>query len=397
MTSPPQPGASQPPEPSDRDQTSIEPAPVAAPTEEALPPYDVVLLLSFGGPEAPDEVLPFLRRVTAGRDIPDERLEEVGEHYFAFGGRSPINDQNRALLKALRGELRRRGVATPVVWANRNSDPFLIDALREAYDHGHRRVLVITTSAYSSYSSCRQYRENLADAVTELKEEGRELVVDKVRQYATHPAFGRVNTRLVTDGVRQLGEHDDTKVRIAFVTHSIPMGMDDTSGPGDGEGNLYWHQHDELAHVMLDEASATLDRSLEGALVYCSRSGSPSQPWLEPDINDYLRQLHEQGVTHVVVAPIGFISDHMEVVYDLDTEAAETAQALGLTMIRTPTVGVDPEFVSGLVDLMEERAAEARGEHAQRPAWPGEAMPSICEPGCCPNLREARPALCGRD
>lgn len=397
MTSPPQPGASQPPEPSDRDQTGIEPAPVAAPTEEALPPYDVVLLLSFGGPEAPDEVLPFLRRVTAGRDIPDERLEEVGEHYFAFGGRSPINDQNRALLKALRGELRRRGVATPVAWANRNSDPFLIDALREVYDQGHRRVLVITTSAYSSYSSCRQYRENLADAVTELKEEGRELVVDKVRQYATHPAFGRVNTRLVTDGVRQLREEDDTKVRIAFVTHSIPMGMDDTSGPGDGEGNLYWHQHDELAHVMLDEASATLDRSLEGALVYCSRSGSPSQPWLEPDINDYLRQLHEQGVTHVVVAPIGFISDHMEVVYDLDTEAAETAQALGLTMIRTPTVGVDPEFVSGLVDLMEERAAEARGESAQRPAWPGEAMPSICEPGCCPNLREARPALCGRD
>jgi protoporphyrin/coproporphyrin ferrochelatase len=397
VTLPPQSEPAQPSESSEPAQGAIEPAPVAAPLEESLPPYDVVLLLSFGGPEAPEEVLPFLRRVTAGRDIPDERLEEVGEHYFAFGGRSPINDQNRALLKALHAELRRRGIATPVVWGNRNSDPFLIDTLRDAYDRGQRRVLVVTTSAYSSYSSCRQYRENLADAVEELRSEGRELVVDKVRQYATHPSFGRVNTRLVTDAVRSLGEPDDDKVRVAFVTHSIPIGMDDTSGPGDGEGNLYWHQHDELAHVILDEASATLDRSVEGALVYCSRSGPPSQPWLEPDINDYLRQVHEQGVTHVVIAPIGFISDHMEVVYDLDTEAAETARELGLTMVRTPTVGIDAEFVIGLVDLMQERAAEARGEAAQHPAWPGEALPSVCAPGCCPNLRESRPALCGRD
>ena len=156
-------------------------------------------------------------------------------------------------------------------------------------------------------------------------------------------------------------------------------------------------QHDELGAAILSEANATLSRELEGALVYCSRSGPPSQPWLEPDINDHLENLAERGVTHVVVAPIGFVSDHMEVAFDLDTEAAETAERLGLTMRRVPTVGVDPEFVHGLVDLLEERAAETRGESPEHPAWPGEARPSVCEPGCCPNLRAAKPALCGRD
>lgn len=381
------------------DEQVLEPEtdPQAGPEEEELPPYDAVLVLSFGGPEAPEEVLPFLRRVTAGRGIPDERLEEVGEHYYLFGGRSPINEQTRALRKALHDELRRRGIATPVLIGNRNSDPFLVDALREAHDQGFRKVLVVTTSAYSSYSSCRQYRENLAEALDELREEGRELEVAKVRQYATHPSFARTNIRLVTEGVRQIGQDDDAKLRVVFVTHSIPVAMDDTSGPGDGEGNLYWHQHDELAHVILDEVGITLDRSIEGALVYCSRSGPPSQPWLEPDVNDHLRQLREQGITDVVVAPIGFVSDHMEVKYDLDTEAAQTAEEIGLNMLRVPTVGVDPEFVSGLVDLLQERAAEERGEQVVLQAWPGEAMPSICAPGCCPNLRTALPAACGRD
>ncbi|MDF8265834.1 ferrochelatase [Luteipulveratus flavus] len=360
-------------------------------------PYDAVLLLSFGGPESREEVMPFLRRVTAGRDIPDERLEEVAHHYYLMGGRSPINDQNRALLDALHAELRRRGSAVPVLWGNRNAEPFLADTLREAHGRGLRRFLVVTTSAYSSYSSCRQYREDIAAAVASLADEGLEVVVDKVRPYATHPGFARANTRLVTDAIREAGQPDDDRLRVAFVTHSIPMGMDDTSGPGDGEGNLYWHQHDELGHVILDEAGITLDRNLHGALVFCSRSGPPSQPWLEPDINDHLRQLAGQGVTDVVVAPIGFVSDHMEVRYDLDVEAAETADELGLRMTRVPTVGVDAEFVSGLIDLVEERAAEARGETVAHPAWPGAAMPSICRPGCCPNLRVARPAACGAD
>lgn len=377
-----------------RSLVAVEPA--AA--DQALEPYDAVLLLSFGGPEAPEEVLPFLRRVTAGRDIPDERLVEVGEHYYGFGGRSPINDQNRALIAALKGELRRRGLTTPVLWGNRNSEPFLTDTLRGAHSAGVRRVLVVTTSAYSSYSSCRQYRENIAAALEALDQEGIEgLVVDKIRPYATHPAFGRTNTRLVTDALRPWSEVDTDKLRVLFVTHSIPVAMDDTSGPGDGEGNLYWHQHEELTQIILDEASATLGRELEGSLVYCSRSGPPSQPWLEPDVNDEMTRLAAEGVTHVALAPIGFVSDHMEVKYDLDTEAAQTAADLGLSMVRVPTVGVDPEFVSGLVDLMVERAAETQGERVDHPAWPGAAMPSVCAPGCCPNLRAAVPAACGSD
>lgn len=374
-----------------------EPAPETAGESLALQPYDAVVVLSFGGPEGPDEVMPFLRRVTGGRGIPDERLAEVAEHYYARGGRSPINEQTRALQHAVRVELRRRGYSTPVLVANRNSEPFLTDVLRGAQDSGAQRVLVITTSAYASYSSCRQYRENIADSLAELAEEGRQLQVDKIRQYATHPSFARVYTRLVTDAVRGAGQPDDDKLRVVFVTHSIPTAMDDTSGPGDGEGNLYEHQHDEIAHVVLDEAGITLDRNLSGALVYCSRSGRPEQPWLEPDINDHLRRLAADGITDVVVAPIGFVSDHMEVVHDLDTEAAQTAAEVGLRMTRVPTVGTDAEFVMGLVDLVEERAAEARGERVDPVAWPGEAMPSICAAGCCPNLRMARPAACGRD
>ncbi|AKU19002.1 ferrochelatase [Luteipulveratus mongoliensis] len=364
---------------------------------DLLLPYDALVLLSFGGPESAEEVMPFLRRVTAGRGIPDDRLEAVAHHYHLMGGRSPINDQNRALLDALHAELRRRGIAVPLLWGNRNSEPFLVDTLREAHEHGMRRVLVLTTSAYASYSSCRQYREDIAEAVATLADEGRTIVADKIRQYATHPSFARTNARLVTDAVRAAGQPDDALLRVAFVTHSIPVGMDDTSGPGDGEGNLYWHQHDELSHVILDEAGITLDRNLTGSLVFCSRSGPPSQPWLEPDVNDYLEGIAKDGVTDVVVAPIGFISDHMEVRYDLDVEAAETAERLGLRMTRVPTVGVDPEFVSGLVDLTEERAAEAREEPVDHPAWPGEAMPSTCRPGCCPNLRVAKSAACGTD
>ena len=365
-------------------------------TDELLP-YDAILLLSFGGPEAPEEVMPFLRRVTAGRGIPDERLEAVAEHYLHFGGRSPINDQNRALLKELRTELDRRGIATPLLWGNRNSEPFVTDILRQAHEEGVRRVVTVVTSAYSSYSSCRQYREDLAAAVGTLAEEGVELAVDKVRPYWNHPGFSRANTRLVTEAARGLGLPDE-QVRLVFVTHSVPEAMDDTSGPGDGEGNLYRRQHLDLSAAVTAEVNATLSRSLEWDLVYCSRSGPPSQPWLEPDVNDHLERLHGEGVRAVVLAPIGFVSDHMEVVFDLDTEAAETAGRLGLRVVRVPTVGTDAEFVSGLVDLVLERAALARDEAVVQPTWPGsDTRPVVCRPGCCPNLRVARPALCGSD
>jgi ferrochelatase len=369
-----------------------------------LAPYDGILLLSFGGPDKPDDVMPFLRNATAGRGIPDERLTAVAEHYHSFGGKSPINDQNRALLSALRSELDRREIATPLLWGNRNFDPFVTDTLREAHEAGMRRVVTIITSAYSSYSSCRQYREDLAAAVQTLADEGREIEVDKIRPYFNHPGFSRTNARQVTETVRALGrrsegQRSDDEVRLVFVTHSIPEGLDDTSGPGDGDGNAYRRQHLALAAAITDEVNATLSRSLDHELVYCSRSGPPTQPWLGPDVNDALRVLAAEGVKTVVMAPIGFVSDHMEVRFDLDTEAAQTAAAVGLEMVRVPTVGVDPEFVSGLVDLAFERAAQARG-HAPVvvPSWPGnDVFPPVCRPGCCPNLRAARPALCGSD
>jgi ferrochelatase len=374
-------------------------SPQAGSEATPLTPYDGILLLSFGGPEKPEDVMPFLRIVTAGRGIPDERLTAVAEHYQAFGGKSPINDQNRLLLAALRSELDRREITTPLVWGNRNFHPFLTDALREAHEAGMRRLVTIVTSAYTSYSSCRQYREDLAAAVASLADEGREIAVDKVRPYFNHPGFSRANARQVTEAVRGLGEASDDEVRLVFVTHSIPEAMDDTSGPGSGEGNAYRREHLALAAAITDEVNATLSRGLDHELVYCSRSGPPTQPWLEPDVNDALRDLAAHGVRTVVVAPIGFVSDHMEVRFDLDTEAAETAAAVGLKMVRVPTVGTDPEFVSGLVDLVLERAAQARGTTSVlSPSWPDhEASPSVCRPGCCPNLRVAKPALCGSD
>ena len=373
-------------------------------TQTTLAPYDALLLTSFGGPEGPDEVLPFLRRVTAGKGIPDERLVEVGAHYELFGGRSPINDQNRALIAALEAELGRRGHELPVLWGNRNSEPFMADAVAQAARDGHRRLLALTTSAYSSYSSCRQYRENLAQAVVENHDAGGEpVVIDKVRPYAHHPAFSATTVRLVTDAVRQLlTTHAPEKVAVVAVTHSIPTSMDETSGPGDSEGHVYRQQHEQLTGALEEELEATVGTALRADLVFCSRSGAPHHPWLEPDVNDHLQALAHEGYEAVAVAPIGFVSDHMEVVYDLDTEAAATAKSLGLEMVRVPTVGVDQEFIVGLVDLLEERAAQARADaDPGEPAptlrqWPpSRPMPAVCAPGCCPNLREAKPTLCG--
>ena len=361
-----------------------------------LDPYDVVLLGSFGGPESEDEVMPFLRRVVAGRDVPEERLRVVGEHYFDRGGRSPINDLNRDLIARLRAELDRRGLDVPVVWGNRNSEPFFADAVRQCLDLGATRVVTLLTSAYSSYSSCRQYRENLAAAVEEVGAAADGLVVDKVRPYFSHPGLGTAWSRALVAAL--VGLADPSAARLLFVTHSVPTAMDDTSGPGDGDGNLYVDQHLRLMHRLLDDAGAALGADLTGELVFCSRSGPPQQPWLEPDVNDRIEELAAESDGPVVVAPIGFVSDHMEVIQDLDTEAAETARRVGLPFVRVATPDTDEGFVAGLVDLLLERAAEARGEVVVPEAWvPGDVRPSVCAPGCCPNLRAARPALCGRD
>lgn len=350
-----------------------------------LSPYDAVLLVSFGGPEGPADVVPFLRNVTRGRGIPDERLAEVGEHYSLFGGRSPINDQCRALLAALSTEFDRRGISLPLAWGNRNWDPYLTDAVAELEASGHRRVLAVITSAYPSYSSCRQYRENLYDATA-----GTKITVDRLRHYANHPGFVEASVDAVTDALGQLAE--GAEPQLIFVTHSIPTAMAEASGDG---GYEEWHRT-VLAEVTRRVEQRT-GRTFTAELTYCSRSGPPSQPWLEPDINDRLTELAGEGVTSVVAVPIGFISDHMEVIYDLDTEAAATAEQLGLGFVRAATAGVHRAFVAGLVDLMEERAAAARGEDPERPVAAGHPGWYECPVDCCRNLREPdRPALCQR-
>lgn len=345
----------------------------------SLAPYDTLLLVSFGGPEEPEQVMPFLRNVTRGRDIPQARLAAVAEHYQHFGGRSPINDQNRALLAALSAELTGRGVDVPVVWGNRNWAPYVTDALRQAHGAGARRVLAVLTSAYSSYSGCRQYREDLAAAQATLAAEGIELQIDKVRHYYNHPGFADANAAAALEALRALpaGAH------LAFVTHSLPTAMDQTSGP---HGHAYTEQHRDLAATIADVASRELGHAVPWALAYCSRSGSPHQPWLEPDIGDHLRALGAAGAPGVAVVPIGFVSDHLEVVYDLDTEAKAVAGEIGLPFARAATAGTHPLFVRGLVDLAQERAATARGERPDQP-YVGAQGPShaVCPSGCCRN------------
>ena len=369
-------------------------------------PYDALLLVSFGGPEGQDDVLPFLRNVTAGRGIPDERLEEVAHHYRHFGGVSPINDQNRALAAALEAELAARGLDLPLYWGNRNWSPYLAEAVQQAYDDGHRRLLALVTSAYSSYSSCRQYREDLAAALATTGLAG-EVVIDKVRQYFDHPGF----VTPFVEGVRAalghareaLGPDGDVArdVHVLFATHSIPSTTAVTSGPpgaGLGEEGAYGAQHRAVAEVVMAavESGAELGGAGPAApwsLVFQSRSGAPTTPWLEPDINDAIRALAAAGTRAVVIVPLGFVSDHMEVMWDLDEEALETAREAGLWAERTPTPGVDPAFVGGLVDLVTERTADA-----PRPALTALGpWHDVCPVGCCANPRAVRPTVAGED
>ena len=379
-------------------------SPLVPAVPEAPARYDAVLLTSFGGPEGQDDVLPYLRNVTRGRGIPDERLEEVAHHYRHFGGVSPINDQNRALRAALEGELAARGIDLPVYWGNRNWDPYLRDAVREAYDAGHRRLLAVVTSAYSSYSSCRQYREDLAAALEETGLAG-EMHIDKVRQFFDHPGF----VRPFVEGVRAavgraaqaLPDADlGRDLHVLFATHSIPMTTATTSGPPEaelGEEGAYGAQHRAVAEVVMAAVASRADvdagPDVPCSLVYQSRSGDPRTPWLEPDINDAITELAERGVRGVVIVPLGFVSDHMEVLWDLDEEALTTARDAGLWAERVPTPGVHPSFVSGLVDLVTERT-----DGVARPALTALGpWYDVCRPGCCANPRQTLPAVAGSD
>lgn len=363
--------------------------------------YDGILLAGFGGPEGQDDVIPFLRNVTRGRGIPDERLEEVAHHYRHFGGVSPINGQNRALKQALEAELAERGIDLPVYWGNRNWTPYLSDAVTTAAAQGDTTLLAFATSAYSSFSSCRQYREDFAQVLDETGL-GETVTIDKIRPFYDHPGFvaafeAGVRTAIeafLADGIPAHA------IQVLFSTHSIPTADAQRSGPRDvdfGPGGAYAAQHEAVASWVMDRVvnavPAAADVSWE--LVYQSRSGPATQPWLEPDVCDVIGELPARGRTAVAVVPVGFMSDHMEVLWDLDTEAAEAAAEAGLAFTRTPTPGVSASFVAGIVDLIQERldgrpASEREHVTALGPSF------DICRPGCCENVRAGfKPAAAG--
>ncbi|WP_417563976.1 ferrochelatase [Microbacterium sp.] len=330
--------------------------------------FDAVLLASFGGPEGQDDVIPFLRNVTRGRGVPDERLEEVAVHYRHFGGVSPINAQNRALKAALETELAARGIDLPVHWGNRNWNPYLADALRDAHAAGHDRLLAVVTSAYTSYSGVGQYRENFEDALADTGL-GEVMTIDRLREFFDHPGF----VAPFVEGLRAAVGAGADNTHVLFVTHSIPDAAAAASGPAYGAGGAYVAQHLAVADVIAAEAAPGVPYSL----CYQSRSGDPRTPWLEPDVNDEIRRLARVGVERVIVVPIGFVSDHMEVLWDLDTEAAQTAADEGLGFARVATPGIHPAFVAGLVDLIVERVdATPAADRAHLTAlgpWPDHA------------------------
>jgi ferrochelatase len=361
--------------------------------------YDAILLAGFGGPEGQDDVIPFLRNVTRGRGIPEERLEEVAHHYRHFGGVSPINDQNRELKAAIEAELASRGMDLPVLWGNRNWNPYLKDALTEANERGLTKIIAIATSAYSSYSSCRQYREDFAIALEETGLEST-IQIDKVRQFFDHPGFVEPFIEGVRDGLAEIerkvpGIDPATEVEILFSTHSIPSVDAAKSGPaerGFGEGGAYAAQHLAVAEVV---AQAATDGVAGWQLVYQSRSGPPSMPWLEPDINDAIAELPARGIRAVIIVPLGFVSDHMEVLWDLDNEAMDSSEEAGLVAVRVPTPGTHHAYVKGLVDLVLERRDGVPVD--QRPAMT-KLGPwyDVCRPGCCENARLGfKPAAAG--
>lgn len=329
--------------------------------------YDAVLVVSFGGPEGPDDVMPFLENVLRGRNVPRERMLEVAEHYYHFGGVSPLNEQNRQLIAALERELATHGPQLPVYWGNRNWHPFLADTLGQMARDGIERAIAYFTSAYSSYSGCRQYRENILAAQQAVGSAAPQ--VDKLRVFFNHPGFIAPLVENVQAALEKIPPQRRDAARLVFTAHSIPQSM--------AAGCRYEAQLREAARLV----SQVVGRP-SWDLAYQSRSGPASQPWLEPDIGDYLRGIAQRGETRdVVVMPIGFLSDHLEVLFDLDTEAQQIANSLGLNMVRAATVGHHPKFVRMIRDLIVERISGS-GERLAL----GEMGPShdVCPLDCCP-------------
>jgi len=336
--------------------------------------YDAVLIVSFGGPESTEEVMPFLENVLRGRTVPRERMLTVAEHYEHFGGKSPINQQIRELITALEAELRQKGPELPVYWGNRNWHPLLPDTLRQMKQDGVHRALAFVTSAYSSYSGCRQYREDIARAQNEVGPDAPE--VDKLRAFFNHPGFIDATVERVRDALQSIPSHAGQNIQVVYTAHSIPVSMANTSD--------YVRQLEEVRRLVSARLGVTND-----VLVYQSRSGPPGQPWLEPDILDYLRSVKANSLpSAVAVAPIGFISDHMEVVYDLDIEARQLCDSLGLPMARAKTVGVHPKFIGMIRELILERI---NPEMERRALGSLGARADVCPEDCCPAPQ--RPAI----
>lgn len=334
--------------------------------------YDAILILSFGGPEGPDEVMPFLENVTRGRDVPRERLLEVAEHYHHLGGVSPINAQVRALVAALEPELRAHAIELPIYRGNRNWHPLLEDTVRRMRDDGVRRALAFVTSAWGSYSACRQYLEDIARARAAIGQDA--PAIDKIRPYFDHPGFVEAQAERVRETLATLVAPERARARLVFTAHSIPIAM--------ARSSRYEAQLREASRLVAERAGAG-DR---WELVYQSRSGPPEVPWLEPDVLDALDRLAAEPdpverARPIVLVPIGFTSDHVEVVWDLDHEARTRADRHGLTLLRAPTVGTHPRFVAGVRELIEERLVDGAPRLSLSALGPG---PDACPPGCCP-------------
>jgi ferrochelatase len=336
-------------------------------------PYDALLIVSFGGPEGMSEVMPFLENVLRGRNVPAERMRAVAHHYELFGGVSPINSQNRTLIAALEKELEANGPRLPIYFGNRNWHPMLADTLRRMKDDRIKNALAFFTSAYSSYSGCRQYREDISGAQAEVGAGAPQ--VWKLRAFYNHPCFIEPNVENLRAALNQIPVERRERAQVAFTAHSIPLSM---AANCDYQAQLL-----ETCRLVSEGASHERWR-----LVFQSRSGPPSQPWLEPDIRDYLLELKEAGTEDVVVAPVGFISDHMEVIYDLDTEAHALSEKIGLNMIRASTVGAHPTFVRMIRELILERTVP---DYPKRFAGTRGASHDVCPSDCC-LMSAGRPA-----
>lgn len=337
-------------------------------------PYDAILVVSFGGPEGMDDVIPFLENVLRGKNVPRERMLEVAEHYRHFGGKSPINDQNRALINALRAELDSADIDLPIYWGNRNWHPLLTDCIEQMKADGKRRGIAFFTSMFSCYSGCRQYRENIINAREEVGDQA--PMVDKLRKGYNHPRFIKAQADLTRQSMESIAAERRGEAKLLFTAHSIPLSMSDNSH--------YVRQLTEASRLVAEELGHE-----NWELVYQSRSGPPQQPWLEPDVCDRIEALAGEGVKEAVLVPIGFVSDHMEVLFDLDTEAKEACAEHGVGFTRVPSVGTHPEFIKMIRELLQERLGLTSEKASIGQYGPNH---DVCPVDCCLYPRPARPS-----